>query len=250
MNTSDKKHEQGADALEALAGGLQDPAAEAEELVNPLGEPAHDRFTPLIRPSELGLPDVEPEAGLEEAEAVPAADGPPDAMAAAEGDASVGVAMADPPGDAPAAVGGIDDLLFDDAAGAGAAARATTAAPPAMRYTRPRPTGFAALFTTTGLTKGMARRRARLFRIVMIPALVTVGLMLVASCFVTLIMLIVGNSANSIGAGRLYIHQFGKYIVIAGLPLGAILLMGAWLFFTELQKLKPIADEQDEDTDR
>jgi hypothetical protein len=251
MTTPDKNYEQDADALEALAGGIQEPVAEPEELVNPLGEPVHDRFTPLVLPSELGLPiDDPPPAEPVEAAAAPTeaeltAPADPAGAVASDAGAPVGAATADPSAGAADPVGGTGGGSF---LGDVAAARTPTAAAPAFRYTPPRPTGFAALFTTAGLTKSAARRRARMFRIVMIPALVAVGLTLVASCFVTLIMLIVGN--NSIGAGRLYIHQFGKYIVIAGLPLGAFLLMGAWLFYLELRKLKPIADEEDDDTGR
>jgi hypothetical protein len=254
MTTPDRNYEQDADALEALAGGVQESAAETEDLVNPLGEPAHDRFTPLVLPSELGLPiDDPPPPEPAEAGAAPAApaEGDPAAPAGSvsvDGLEIIGTATADPPADNPQASGGAAGGLFLDEV---ASSRAPTyAASSAPRYAPPRPTGFAALFTTSGLTKAAARRRSRLFRIVMIPALIVVGLTLVASCFVTLIMLLVGNTANSIGAGRLYIHQFGKYIVIAGLPLGAILLMGAWLFFMELQKLKPIADEEDEEANR
>lgn len=237
MTTPDKNIEQDADALAALAGGMQESAAETEDLVNPLGEPAHDRFTPLVLPSELGLPiDDPPPAEAVEAEAA-TAEGDAAGAVAADSAASVGTATADPPTADIAASGSFPSE-------AAAVSMPAYAASPARRYASPRPTGFAALFTTAGLSKAAARHRLRLFRRILIPALAGVGLTLVIICVVTLIMLLVGNSANSIGSGRLYIHQFGKYIVIAGMPLGAILLMGAWLFFMELEKLKPIADEE------
>lgn len=252
MTTPDRNIEQDADALAALAGGMQEPVGETEDLVNPLGEPAHDRFTPLVLPSELGLPiDDPPPAEPVEAEAATAqaAEAAPAEAVSVDGLEIVGTATADPPADgSQAATSQAGGSFLDDVS----AVRTPTynTASPAARYAPPRPTGFAALFTTAGLTKAAARRRSRLFRIVMIPALVAVGLTLVVICFVTLAMLLVGNTADSIGAGRLLIHQFGKYIIIIGLPLGAFLLMGAWLFFMELQKLKPIADEEDEEPNR
>lgn len=240
MTTPDEKNEQDDELLQALAGGIQEAEAQTDELVNPLGEPVHDRFAALIAPSELGLPD---------APADPAATADPAGMVMLGDDQAVAaVATAPAPDQAdaaavavPAPAGGMDASLANDLYGT----RTTTRSAP--RYTPPQPAGFAALFQTRGISKATARHRARLFRIIMIPALLAVGLTLVICCFVTLAMLIFGSSANAVGEHRPYIQQFGRYIIIAGLPLAAFLLMGAWLFFLELQKLKPIADEGNED---
>ena len=41
---------------------------------------------------------------------------------------------------------------------------------------------------------------------------------------------------DSIGAGSTYMQKYGRFFIIVSLPIGAILLLGAWLFYVDVKK--------------
>ena len=71
----------------------------------------------------------------------------------------------------------------------------------------------------------------------MIPLLVVVGVILLILSVVTLVVLIGGRSGDEgYAAAPTGLQAYGRYFVVVALPLGAILLMGAWLFYVEVKK--------------
>ena len=75
------------------------------------------------------------------------------------------------------------------------------------------------------------------FRQTMIPLLLVVGGVLILLSIITMLIL-AGDSAdeNAIGAEGTYMRTYGKFFIIASLLIGAILIMGAWMFFLDTRK--------------
>ncbi len=75
------------------------------------------------------------------------------------------------------------------------------------------------------------------FKQTMIPLLLVVGGVLILLSIITMLIL-AGDSAdeNAIGAEGSYMRTYGKFFIIASLPIGAILIMGAWMFFLDTRK--------------
>ena len=75
------------------------------------------------------------------------------------------------------------------------------------------------------------------FRQTMIPLLLVVGGVLILLSIITMLIL-AGDSAdeNAIGAEGTYMRTYGKFFIIASMLIGAILIMGAWMFFLDTRK--------------
>jgi hypothetical protein len=75
------------------------------------------------------------------------------------------------------------------------------------------------------------------FKQTMIPLLLVVGGVLILLSILTMLIL-AGDSAddNALGAEGTYMRTYGKFFIIASLPIGAILIMGAWMFFLDTRK--------------
>jgi hypothetical protein len=75
------------------------------------------------------------------------------------------------------------------------------------------------------------------FKQTMIPLLLVVGGVLILLSIITMLML-AGDSLddNAIAAEGSYMRTYGKFFIIASLPIGAILIMGAWMFFLDTRK--------------
>ncbi len=103
--------------------------------------------------------------------------------------------------------------------------------------------GFVATGTPTIRTPQRAARlqantrlmHSQAFKQTMIPLLLVVGGLLIFFCVVTGAMLISeGFDSNPAAPGGL--QTYGKYFIVAALPIGAILIMGAWLFYLDTRK--------------
>lgn len=75
------------------------------------------------------------------------------------------------------------------------------------------------------------------FKQTMIPLLLVVGGVLILLSIITVFML-AGDSSdeNAIAAEGSYMRTYGKFFIFASLPIGAILIMGAWMFFLDTRK--------------
>ncbi len=75
------------------------------------------------------------------------------------------------------------------------------------------------------------------FKQTMIPLLLVVGGLLILLSIITMLIL-AGDSADqdAIGAEGSPTRTYGKFFIIAALPIGAILVMGAWMFFLDTKK--------------
>ncbi len=79
------------------------------------------------------------------------------------------------------------------------------------------------------------------FKHLMIPLLVIVGAMLLVLGTLTAFRLPSPaeiEHARAIGNRSLLFQPFSKYLVLAAFPLGAILLVGAWMFRRQLKRAK------------
>jgi len=79
------------------------------------------------------------------------------------------------------------------------------------------------------------RMHGQSFKQTMIPLLLVVGGLLILFSIVTFVMLVSdGYDSNPMAMGGL--QMYGKYFIVAALPIGAILIMGAWLFYLDTRK--------------
>ena len=79
------------------------------------------------------------------------------------------------------------------------------------------------------------RMHGQAFKQTMIPLLLVVGGLLIFFCVITGFMLFSdGFDANP--GGTTGLQTYGKYFIVAALPIGAILIMGAWLFYMDTKK--------------
>ena len=251
------KHNRNVNALEALAGGQGTPPAEpAREREEPhpgstsglmlLGEPptdtqdAHDAedhrdaqddrqadvpdnplldgtdAAPLIAPP--GGDDGENAlAGLAAATGGRAA--PADLAELAGGEVTSDEAV---PTELAAAIGSQD--VGDLGEIAAASSTVTSTFRPQQRSTR--------------LSANARRIHGQAYKRTMIPVLMVVGLMLIGFAALTMAILISGdtNDPESLASAGTYMQRFGKYFILASLPMGAILLMGAWLFYVDVKR--------------
>ena len=87
------------------------------------------------------------------------------------------------------------------------------------------------------LQANVRRVHSHAYKRMMIPVLLVVGAMLIGLSAVTLIGLLGdGQDPDSLAAEGTYLRVYGKYMILASLPLGAILLMGAWLFYIDVKR--------------
>ncbi len=194
MSGHDKKRENTADALEALASGQQDAGGETSAQSSSglmlLGEQETDEDT------QAASDFMQAMAG-ESGEDSPELN---DLASAAQRDS-----------------GALDDI-------AAASGDTSTPAFQAQRASR--------------LSANSRRAHAHAYKRTMIPLLLVVGFMLIAFSVLTLMMLMGGGAddPDSLAGEMTYLQAYGKYFVLAALPLGAILLVGAWLFMIEIRK--------------
>jgi len=80
---------------------------------------------------------------------------------------------------------------------------------------------------------GQSRRvYAHQFKKTMIPLLLTVGGLLFLFSLITLAMIAPRIGDDTMSSTRLV--RYGGYLILAALPLGAILVLGAWMFHKEV----------------
>ena len=163
---------------------------------------------------------------------VPAGDGPEAVAgpAAPEEMALSGLAVERPEaGDALSSLAGDDGpagAASNGGAGAAAEALGGFAAPAAGRAGR-----YARLHAATH------RAHAHQYKRTMVPVLIIVGAMLLV-CAIFTILVLAGDSSDpsSMAAEGTYFREYGHLFVVVALPMGAILLLGAWLFHVEARK--------------
>ena len=127
-----------------------------------------------------------------------------------------------------AMTGGCADVAaFDGSEGSAAGGGFVTARAPAFSV----PLRSAKLRANTRVMHGHA------FRQTMIPLLLVVGGVLILLSIITMLLL-AGNSAddNAIAAEGSATRMYGKFFIMAALPIGAILIMGAWMFFLDTRR--------------
>ena len=256
MNGQDEKHEKNADALAALAAGEGEPPDEAAG-----GNPSAGPTSGLMLLSEgarqsaaggessqgqTAEPDVpenpvlgELAAAVELGDAAPpppplpgaappppppappagAAPPPPPGAQVTQGEPA---AQADPLGTLAAMSGQPDDASLADIAAA------SNAVAPSIQPIR-----------ASRLHANVRRVHSRAYKRTMIPLLLVVGLMLVVFSLVTLLALLGDHEdPDSFAAEGTYLYAYGKYFILVALPLGAILLLGAWLFYIDIKRLE------------
>lgn len=250
--TADSQYEDHADALEALAGGTQPPSGE------PAGPDAQGGSTSGL----MLLSEDEADTQTQQPAAMPAnpiLDAAPPAAAAVPPPPppvpSAPAASIAPPPPAPSESGAADPLA-SLAAASGAAAEAipddlASVARAQMQTPEiPAELGEVAAATTTAtgavapqhraarLQVNTRRAHGHAYKQTMIPLLIVVGLLLVAFSVFTMITLMGGETGDeaSLVSEQRGMQKYGKYFILASLPLGAILLMGAWLFYMDVRK--------------
>jgi hypothetical protein len=251
MDTPHDKHEKNADALAELAaggGGASGEAAEGDSSAGPasglmlLSEraeepaatdpfsqaqtaesdvPANPVLGELAAAADLGdaaPPPPPPVPGaVPPPPPVPGAIPPPPPPPAADGEPA---AEADPLGALAAMSAQADDASLADIAAA------SDAAAPSIQPTR-----------ALRLQANVRRVHSQAYKRTMIPLLLVVGILLIALSLVTLLALISGpEGPDSFVAEGTYLHAYGKYFILMALPLGAVLLMGAWLFYIDVKR--------------
>jgi len=163
-----------------------------------------------------GEAPIGPSSGLmllSEGEQEPPADDFLHEMAAEEQDADANADLGDLAPAEPGEEGLLDDVAF----------ASKSAAPVAQR--------------TAKLQTNMRRVHTHAYKRTMIPLLLVVGLLLIALSVLTLFLLIgQRNDPESLADGMTYLQAYGKYFILAALPMGAILLAGAWMFYLDVRK--------------
>lgn len=85
----------------------------------------------------------------------------------------------------------------------------------------------------------MAMRKANSshYKQSMVPVLAVVGCLLLAfSLFTIGALATAGEDPNALAAEGTYFNDYGMLFVVVSLPMGAILLLGSWLFHAESKK--------------
>ena len=88
----------------------------------------------------------------------------------------------------------------------------------------------------SALQKQRSRVHAEQFKRMMVPILVVTGILLLALGGIMMFMMRQGDAYDYTGAGMLHDPGFKRIMVITSFPLGAILLVGAWLFRMDLKR--------------
>ncbi|MCD6304534.1 MAG: hypothetical protein J7M21_06190 [Planctomycetes bacterium] len=233
----DDKKDVNADALEALASGRQFEPAEPGEEQAPSGPSSG-----LMLLSDGG---EAPDAGTERRDAG-AAEEPDDASTgedrqdtaaespAADGDDAQQADDSPPVGQTASAGAPLEELTASAAAETppgdvlGQVASASAEVLPAIQPRR-----------AARLQANIRRSHAQAYKRAMIPVLLVVGVLLLAFGAFTLVMLIGQNGQSDEIVGRTYLQVYGKYFILAALPLGAILILGAWLFYLDVKRTEP-----------
>jgi|GEM_PF-2350776 len=151
---------------------------------------------------------------------------------------------------APSPVGAESD------AAAALAAQATPAAPSDIAPVSAVPRGSAT--AVSGARKARAstlqRQRARVhaeqFKRMMVPILLVTGILLLVLGGIVAYMMRQGDADLYTGTGILHDPGFKKIMVITSFPLGAILMIGAWIFRADLKRAEAAArreNAKDED---
>lgn len=96
---------------------------------------------------------------------------------------------------------------------------------------------FSAPQRSARLQANARRMHKHAFKQTMIPLLLAVGGLLILLSMITMVIL-AGDSSriDSMAAEGTYMRTYGKFFVIVSLPTGAILIMGAWMFFLDTRK--------------
>ncbi len=123
------------------------------------------------------------------------------------------------------ALGELAGLRSGNGAGNGLPAAASQAA------TFPRPVRRAARTAVA-----MRRVQSHHYKKFMVPILAVVGCLLLGfSLFTIFALATAGDDPTATAAKGTYFHQYGLLFVLVSLPMGAILLLGSWLFHAELK---------------
>ncbi len=96
---------------------------------------------------------------------------------------------------------------------------------------------FSAPRRSAKLRANTRRVHGHAFKQTMIPLLLVVGGVLILLSMITMLIL-AGDSSDidAMAAEGTYMRTYGKFFIIASLPIGAILIMGAWMFFLDTRK--------------
>ena len=96
---------------------------------------------------------------------------------------------------------------------------------------------FSAPRRSAKLRANTRRMHGHAFKQTMIPLLLVVGGVLILLSMITMIIL-AGDSSDidAMAAEGSPMRTYGKFFIIASLPIGAILIMGAWMFFLDTRK--------------
>ena len=96
------------------------------------------------------------------------------------------------------------------------------------------------------LQKQRARVHAEQFKRMMVPILVVTGILLLALGGIVTVMMRQVDADMYTGAGLLQDPGFKRIMVFTAFPLGAILLIGAWLFRADLKRAEATARRENE----
>ena len=237
MSELENQHEENASALEAMAGG-QDSPAETPETGSTSGlmlleqgrQPDQAAADFLREQAEAAqqasyVPD---NPIVDNADAAPDLGGSGDVETDEAADTETG---AEAEGEAEAA-GTPTDALGDLAAAAAPRGQALDemAAVSAVAIPEIRP-GRA-----TRLNVSSNRAQAHAYKKTMIPLLAVVGVLLLGFSLFTL-MALMGDPGDrtALAPTGSSMRAYGKYFILAALPLGAALLLGAWLFHVDVK---------------
>jgi hypothetical protein len=210
MNTDDTDKHQ-LDALAALAAKEKSEAA--EPAASPAGDDPFSRLAAQAASEPELIPDEEPEA--------------PGAQDFMRKMAQESETVSPELSKLRAMTGGAGVAAYDGPEGPSEAGGFVAAQQPAFSA----PQRSAKLRANTRIMHGHA------FKQTMIPLLLVVGGVLILLSILTMLIL-AGDSAdeNALGAEGTYMRTYGKFFIIAALPIGAILIMGAWMFFLDTRK--------------
>jgi len=231
MNTDNAQNDK-ADALEALAakangGQTASPGGQADESDDDGGQDS-----PAPAPPETATGGQDPFgilAAAAEAPPEPAHEEPPenpDAREFLQQMAQESEAVSPELSKLKALTGGRGEVApADGSRGVPRAGELAAASAQGIRPSR----RTARLRANTRLMHGHA------FKQTMIPLLLVVGGLLIFFCVVTVAMLAGEGFESNVGAPS-GLQTYGKYFIVAALPIGAILIMGAWLFYLDTRK--------------
>ena len=144
-----------------------------------------------------------------------------------------------------------------DAAAALAAQTAPAEAPAVIPATAPAAGSAAVSGARKARASTLQRQRSRVhaeqFKRMMVPILVVTGVLLLILGGIVTFMMRQGDADLPAGTGMLNDPGFKRIMVIAAFPLGAILLIGAWLFRADLKRGEAAArreNAKDKDAER